>query len=90
MLFFLPFEIVNENRMSISNIPILKNCENLCEIRMYFKSEVLVSSNYQSFELNYRNLMIPFDQLFNTYHDGSDELHNKMIKRLKINNLNKK
>ena len=43
------FEIVNENRMSMSNIQILKNWENLCEIRMYFKSEILVSSNYQSF-----------------------------------------
>ena len=34
-------------------------------------------------EVNYGNLMIPFDQWFGTYHDGSEELHNQMIKRLK-------
>ena len=28
--------------------------------------------------------MIPFDQWFGTYHDGSTELHEKMKNRLKL------
>jgi sterol desaturase/sphingolipid hydroxylase (fatty acid hydroxylase superfamily) len=28
--------------------------------------------------------MIPFDQWFGTYHDGSEEMHNKMQLRLRV------
>ena len=34
--------------------------------------------HHKYFEVNYGNLMIPFDQWFGTYHDGSKELHEKM------------
>ena len=39
--------------------------------------------HHKYFEVNYGNLMVPFDQWFGTYHDGSEELHEKMIIRLK-------
>ena len=39
--------------------------------------------HHKYFEVNYGNLMIPFDQWFGTYHDGSDELHQQMLKRFK-------
>ena len=30
--------------------------------------------------------MIPFDQWFGTYHDGSKEMHEKMLKRVSVKN----
>ena len=39
--------------------------------------------HHKYFEVNYGNLMVPFDQWFGTYHDGSPELHIKMKSRLK-------
>ena len=40
--------------------------------------------HHKYFEVNYGNLMIPFDEWFGTYHDGSIELHEKMQNRLKL------
>ena len=39
--------------------------------------------HHKYFEVNYGNLMIPFDQWFGTYHDGSEEMHNQMRLRLR-------
>ena len=44
--------------------------------------------HHKYFEVNYGNLMIPFDQWFGTYHDGSDDLHQKMLKRFKNSSAN--
>ena len=44
--------------------------------------------HHKYFEVNYGNLMIPFDQWFNTYHDGSPELHQIMGERIKSRRLN--
>ena len=42
--------------------------------------------HHKYFEVNYGNLMIPFDQWFGTYHDGSKEMHEKMLKRVSVKN----
>ena len=38
--------------------------------------------HHKYFEVNYGNLMVPFDQWFGTYHDGSEDLHKQMMIRL--------
>lgn len=42
--------------------------------------------HHKFFEVNYGNLMIPFDQWFKTYHDGSEELDQKMKERIRSKN----
>ena len=39
--------------------------------------------HHKFFEVNYGNLMVPFDQWFGTYHDGSEEAHEKMKERIR-------